>query len=160
MVLSPDTGGGSTLGFVKTLDAVREDDTPWVRVQRRSDVQGAVTVDVLTERPDGTTVQETLSWPDGDGADRSILVLFLQLPAGSGARTARFTLLNPTGGASIDPLRGTMAVAVVPREWGAPIEALFVRLWALLGSFSSTWLIVLSLPAAALAVRGARARRA
>ena len=141
----------NTLGFEKTLDVMAERDTPFVRVQRRNGVQGAISVDVRAELPDGTVSQETLSWLDGDRFDRSILLLGLDLPAGAGARTAHLTLLNPTGGASIHPARAEMVITVVPEEWPAVITALYLRLQGLFGAFSFTWLLFLALPAAVVA---------
>jgi YVTN family beta-propeller protein len=141
------------LGFKETFLVVEEGEAPFVNVQRHGGSQGAVSVDVLTERPDGTTDQQTLSWPDGDDSDRSILLVFLDLPDGSGARTARLTLLNPTGGAGIVPSRSRMSLTVFPEEWPPVLKGLFLRLQALLGAFSPAWLLLLAVPATALAVR-------
>ena len=141
------------LRLTRTTDVIEESDALFVWVQRRNGTQGAVSVDVLTERPDGSTVQETLSWPDGDGADRNILLVNLTLPSGAGARTARLRLLNPTGGASIDPARSQMAIVVFPNDWPEQIRALFLQLQGLFGAFSPVWLILLGAPAAVAALR-------
>jgi YVTN family beta-propeller protein len=154
-----DTPPANLLGFVKTFDAVDESDAPFVWVRRRHGSQGAVSVDVVTERPNGSTVTETLSWADGDGADKSLLVLPLDLPQGSGARTAHLRLQNPTGGASIDPSRDDLAITVFPEGWPEQIRVLFLRLQALLGAFPPIWLIALAMPAAAMAARRWRHRQ-
>ena len=148
---------GEPVRFPKTVDIVEETGSPFVFVQRRG-TQGAISVDVLTETPDGSTAQETLSWPDGDRTDRSVLVVFLTLPDGSGARTARLTLVNPTGGALIDPSRIRMAIIVFPEEWPPVLRALFLRLQGFFGAFSPVWLILLAAPAAAMAARRRRQR--
>lgn len=148
-----DPSGAGRLGFRQTFDAVRESDAPFVWVKRLGGTLGAVTVDVSIERPDGTVEVQTLSWADDDGFDKAILLLSLDLPPGSGARTARLTLMNPTGGATIEPTRGEMAIAVAPDEWPAILFGLFLRMQPLLSAFSPGWLLLLAVPAAALAAR-------
>ena len=142
--------------FQKTIEVMEESDSLFVWVDRQFAAEGAVTVDVLTQRPNGTTLTETLTWADGDSFPKSILLVSVGLPDGAGARTARLRLLNPTGGATIDPSRDQMAVTVYPGEWPAVILALFLRLQALFGAFTPVWLVVLAVPAAAMAARRAR----
>jgi YVTN family beta-propeller protein len=146
------------LGFAKTAEVVDERDAPFVYVRRRNGTQGAVSVEVLTERPDGSTQQDTLSWTDGDGGDRALLVLGLQLPDGSGARTARLRLLNPTGGATINASRDQMMITVFPEAWPEQIRAFFLRLQVFLGAFSPAWLILLGAPGMAMAALRRRRR--
>jgi YVTN family beta-propeller protein len=147
-----------TLGFRETTAVVQEHDGPFVRVHRDGGTQGDVSVDVVTERPDGTTDTQTLSWSDGDGNDKAALVIFLDLPDGSGARTARLRLQNPTGGANIQPDRDTMVMAVIPEAWPPVLAQLYLQLLALLGGFSPSWLLALAAPAALLAARSLRER--
>jgi YVTN family beta-propeller protein len=149
----PHVDGNSTLGFQRTFDEVTDGDAPFVYVQRRNGVQGLVSVEVLIQPPDREAYQHTLSWPDGDDQDGVVLALFLQLPEGSGARTTRLTLRNPTGGASIDPARAEMVIAVIPAQWPAQLTALFLRLAPLLGGFPGAWVLVMAVPAVALAAR-------
>jgi hypothetical protein len=147
------------LALQRTTEVVEEGDTPFVWVDRLDGALGAVSVTIRTLRPDGTSIDETLSWADGDTFPKNILVVSLNLPPGAGARTARVTLLDPTGGALIDPARGKLAIIVFPDEWPPVLQQLFLRLNALFGAFSPAWLLVLAVPAAALAVRHARSRR-
>jgi YVTN family beta-propeller protein len=146
------------LGFAETAAVVEESDAPFVHVQRRNGTQGAVSVDVLTERPDGSTQQDTVSWADGDGFDKSVLLVFLTLPDGSGARTARLRLLNPTGGATIDASRDQMMITVFPEQWPEQIRALFIRLQGFLSAFSPAGLILLGAPGMAMAALRRRKR--
>jgi hypothetical protein len=118
-----------------------------------------VSVDVVTERPNGTTDTETLSWPDGDNLPRSVLVVFLSLPDGSGARTARLRLQNPTGGATIQPDRDSLTLFVFPEEWPPVLVQLHLELIALLGGFSPFWLLLLAAPTALAARRSWRTLR-
>jgi hypothetical protein len=99
---------------------------------------------------------DLVSWSDGDDAPRSLLILGLDLPAGAGARTARLTIRNVTGGASIHAARGRMSIAVIPLNWGPTLELLYLRLLGLLSSFTPAWLLVLAVPAAVAVRRGLR----
>jgi YVTN family beta-propeller protein len=149
-------GDPGTLGFVSSILAVKENDAPFVWLRRSGGRGGAVSVGVRVERPDGSVGEETVSWGDDDDGDKAILLLFLDLPEGSGARTARLTLHDATGGASISPAGETMVITVLPQQWGPQLDALYLRLQALLGAFSPAWLIGLAALVAALATRRAR----
>jgi hypothetical protein len=149
--------GPGRLAFEKILETVEENGAPFITVQRLGGRQGAVTADLLIERPNGSTSTETFSWADGDDSPRSTLVIFLDLPAGSGARTARLALANPTGGATIHPSRGVLSIVVFPASWGPQLRALFLALQGLFAAFSPAWLLVLAV-LVALAVRRSRRR--
>jgi YVTN family beta-propeller protein len=127
--------------------AVDEGDSRFVSVQRVGGTNGAVSVELHIERPDGTTSVETLSWSDGDSSDKSSLLLSLDLPDGSGARTARLTLQNPTGGGEIDASRGSMAILVFPSQWPEILRQLFLRVQVFLSTFSPAWLLILTVAA-------------
>jgi hypothetical protein len=152
------TNLAGTLGFEKALIVVRENDAPFVQVQRVGGTLGAVTAEVLTQRPGGDTQVDAVSWSDGDGSPRSLLILGLDLPAGAGARTARLTFQNVTGGAAVSSTRGNMSIAVIPLNWGPALELLYLRLIGLLSALSPAWLLALAVPAAFIARRGRRSR--
>jgi YVTN family beta-propeller protein len=143
------------MAFQKTTDVVIETDNPFVLVDRLDGAAGAVSVDVTTQRPDGTSIVETLNWADGDNTVRSVLVVQLNLPNGSGARTARLTLGNPTGGAILENTRDSMVMIVFPEDWPDVLQALYLRLQGLLGAWSPAWLVALAATAALMA-RGSR----
>ena len=90
----------------------------------------------------GSSETQQVSWADGEEAPRPILVLGLDLPDGSGARTARLSLSNPTGGATIHSTRGVMSIVVFPLSWGAQLRALFLGLQALFGAFTPAWVLI------------------
>jgi YVTN family beta-propeller protein len=142
-----------TLRFETSLVVVREDDAPFISVQRIGGTLGAVSAEVRTERPDGGVQVDIVSWADGDDSPRSVLILGLDLPPGAGARTARLTFQNVTGGAAIHPSVGRMSIAVIPLNWGPTLEALYLRMLPLLGAFSPYWLLALAIPAAVAARR-------
>jgi hypothetical protein len=146
-----------TLRFEQSLVVVQENEAPFIRVQRIGGRLGAVSAEVLTERPDGGVQLDAVSWADGDANPRSVLILGLDLPPGAGARTARLTLQNAMGGAAIHPSVGRMSIAVIPLNWGTALEALYLRLLPLLGAFSPYWLLALAIPAAVAARRRRRA---
>jgi YVTN family beta-propeller protein len=147
------------LAFQKTAEVVEESDTPFVWVDRRDGALGAVTVDLTTLRPNGTTIVETLSWADGDSFPKNILVVSLGLPPGAGARTARVTMGNVTGGAIIDADRASLPIVVFPEEWPPVLQQLFLRLQGLFGAWSPAWLLALALPAVLLMRRRAAGHR-
>jgi hypothetical protein len=150
---SPATSPGR-LALKQTADVVRESDSPFVYVRRVGGTQGAVSATLHVERPDGTTSDSTVSWADGDNFDRAVLVLFLDLPPGSGARTARLTLQNPTGGATLQADRTVMILTVIPDQWPSILVALFLQVQVFLGAFSPAWLLLVAAPAAWAARRG------
>jgi YVTN family beta-propeller protein len=146
-----------TLRFQQSLVVVHEDDALFITVLRIGGRLGAVSAEVRTERPDGSVQLDSVSWADGDDAPRSILIIGLDLPPDSGARTARLTLQNATGGAAIHPSEGRMSIAVIPLNWGPALEALYLRMLPLLAALSPYWLLALAIPAALAARRRRRA---
>jgi YVTN family beta-propeller protein len=150
------TNLAGTLGFEKSLIVVKENDAPFISVARVGGTLGAVTAEVRTERPDGGTQLDMVSWADGDASPRSLLILGLDLPAGAGARTARLRIQNATGGASVSSTRGAMSIAVIPLNWGPALELFYLRLLGLLSALSPAWLLALAAPAVLLARRARR----
>jgi YVTN family beta-propeller protein len=141
------------LALQKTAEVVEENDSVFVWVDRLDGAQGAVSVDMTTLRPNGTTIVETLNWADGDTFPKNILVVTLTLPPGAGARTARVTMGNVTGGAILEPDRASLAIVVFPDEWPPVLQQLFLRLQGLFGAWSPAWLLLLAAPAFLLARR-------
>jgi YVTN family beta-propeller protein len=142
-----------TLRFERALIVVRENEAPFIQVRRTGGRLGAVSAEVRTERPDDSVQVDNVSWEDGDDSPRSILILGLDLPDGAGARTARLTFQNTTGGVAIHPSEGRMSIAVIPLNWGPALEALYLRMLGLLSAFSPAWLLALAIPAAVAARR-------
>jgi YVTN family beta-propeller protein len=154
------TNLAGTLTFEKSLITVKENEAPFITVGRVGGTLGAVGAEVLTERPDGSTQVDVVTWNDGDASMRSVLILGLDLD-GSGARTARLRIQNPVGGVSIHSTRGVMSIAVFPLNWGPALELLYLRLLGLLSAFSPLWLLALAAPAVLAAWRSrGRARGA
>lgn len=147
--------GGSTaagrLGFETTAGVVRENDLTAFNVQRLNSAIGAVTVDMTRYDPNPQIT--TFDWPDGDSGDRGF---YATGPVGNTARTYRYILSNPTGGAQIDPTRDSMVITVYPDTWSGALVALFVRLGPLLSGFSPLWLLALAGPAVMAARRSWR----
>ena len=84
-----------------------EGDSASVRVVRTGNGAGAVTVDYATADDAATAGQDylaasgTLSWADGDVAERTISIPLLTDQVVEGSEAFRISLSNPTGGAGI-----------------------------------------------------------
>jgi uncharacterized delta-60 repeat protein len=100
------------LGFTSALqDADTTTDTVSIAVRRTGGSSGAVSVDYATNGSLG--IGGTLSWADGDPADKNIVIA---IPAGMGSggpETFELRLTNPSGGASVSD--GEMEVQVLSR---------------------------------------------
>ena len=90
-----------------------------VLVERSQGDTGAVTVDYMTfdgsatDGLDYTGVAGTLSWADGDGSDKTVLIPILDDADDEGNESFDFLLSGATGGAAIDPLRDSATVTIV-----------------------------------------------
>jgi YVTN family beta-propeller protein len=133
------------LGFKTTTGIMGQDEVLTVLLQRAGGTLGAVGTDVRIERPDGTVAVQTVSWSHGDGSPATILLSFPQLPSDTAA-SARLTLSNPTGGATVDPARDAMSISVYPVLWPSALIALVGSLVLLLAGMSPAWLLVLAVP--------------
>jgi hypothetical protein len=112
---------------------------------------GAVAADVRIEDPDGSVITRNVAWSDGDAAAKSIQVGFHV--EGNASATARLTLVNPSGGATLDPERTEMTVSILSEELPTDLSALIGSLVALLAGVSPAWLLLLAAPAALLGWR-------
>jgi ribosomal protein L35AE/L33A len=90
-----------------------------VTVERSHGEHGAVTVHYATSDGTATAGQDytatsgTLSWADGDGSNKVILVPILDDTATEGTETVQLTLSAPTGGASLDGERSTALLSIL-----------------------------------------------
>jgi len=153
------SAGGAPAGrlaFEKTFDLVGDHDFDFVfTLQRLGGTQGAVSVTLNFETPDGRTGTQTIDWADGDGADKS-LSPFYSLNGANIAKTVRLRLSQPTGGATIEPGRAAMVITVYPLTWSADLLGLFLQLQGFFSAFAPAWLLVLAAPALVAARRSWR----
>jgi hypothetical protein len=93
-----------------------------ITVEREHGTLGAVTVDYATSDlsaiagQDYTAVSGTLSWPDGDGADKTILVPLTIDAVAEGAEFVQLTLSNVTGGAELRPQHATSRLIITEED--------------------------------------------
>lgn len=90
-----------------------------VTVERSHGEHGAVTVHYATSDGTATAGQDytatsgTLSWADGDGANKVILIPITNDTVTEGTETVQLTLSAPTGGASLDGERSTALLSIL-----------------------------------------------
>src|SRR6185295_11127190 len=95
-----------------------------VRVERSQGESGAVSVSYATSDgtatagSDYTPVSGTLSWGSGDESTKTFTVPIASDGVAEGSETIRLTLSNATGGATIDPARGTSTVVILSSGGG------------------------------------------
>jgi hypothetical protein len=93
-----------------------------ITVEREHGSLGAVTVDYATSDltatagADYTAVSGTLSWPDGDGADKTILVPLTIDAVAEEAEFVQLTLSNVTGGAELRPQHATSRLIITEED--------------------------------------------
>ncbi len=123
----PDPTPGS-LAFATTTGSVNEGSSTSIAVNRGGGSDGTVSVDFAVtggtaSAGDHNVSSGTLSWNDGDTADKTILAGALTDALTEGTETLEITLSNPTGGATLgsatftldivddapDPVPGTLA---------------------------------------------------
>lgn len=156
VIVHTGTFTAGRLGFETTAAAIVSGDVVTFTVARAGGTDGDVGVTVVIVHPGGGSSTRTLSWASGDGAPKSFSELLVTGPGG--ARTARMTLINPTGGATLSPFRSALVVFVAPSTWPPEMLSFFLLLQALLSAFSPAWLLAFAVPAAAVKV-GPRLRR-
>ena len=84
-----------------------------ITVERSGGEDGAVSVQYATSDGTATAGQDyapasgTLSWAAGDGTSKTFSIPLVSDTVAEGAETVHLTLSNPTGGAILDPVRGT-----------------------------------------------------
>jgi hypothetical protein len=95
-----------------------------VTVERSHGEDGAVSVHYATSDgtatagSDYTPVSGTLSWGPGDGSDRTFTVPILDDATAEPAETIRLSLSSPTGGATIEPGRGSAVIVILASGGG------------------------------------------
>lgn len=105
-----------------------------VAVRRAKGSTGAISVgysaNVFSTNPGNATagvdfivVSGTLTWPDGDGADRTFTVPILDDAAVEGEETLSLELSSPTGGATLDPLSRRAVLRIVDEDAPQPLSA-------------------------------------
>ena len=100
-----------------------------VIVRRHNGDTGEVTVDIATV--DGSAIAgedyvagaATLTWADGDHADKSLTIEILADDVAEGLETFGVLLSNPTGGVEIGALSSTV-VRIVPEDEAATTTAM------------------------------------
>lgn len=89
-----------------------------ITVERSGGEDGAVSVSYATFDGSATagadyeTVSGVLDWADGDSSLRTFLVPILRDSLDEGPETVRLELSAPTGGAALDPVRGTAVLTI------------------------------------------------
>jgi hypothetical protein len=84
-----------------------------ITVERSGGEDGAVSVQYATSDGTATAGQDytpasgTLSWAAGDGLSKSFTIPLVSDTVVEGVETVHLTLSTPTGGATLDPVRGT-----------------------------------------------------
>jgi hypothetical protein len=95
-----------------------------ITVERSGGEDGAVSVHYATSDGTATAGQDytaasgTLSWAAGDESAKTFTVPILNDTTAEGAETIQLTLSNPTGGAGIDPTRGTAVLRIQASDGG------------------------------------------
>ena len=119
-----------------------------ISIERIGGTDGDVSANVAIPLGNGAVVFDAVDWLDGQGGLRTIEASaggFLPPTGGIGLST--LTLVAPTGGVAVDPIRGKTLLMVAPADGGS-LETLFLLLLILL-SASGPWLAI-PLVAAAL----------
>ena len=114
-----DDDGPGHIRFDETSFVGTEGGSGLIRVERSHGEAGTVSVRYSTADgsaragSDYTAVSGTLTWGPGDGSAKTVSVPLLVDGEREGGETVELRLSQPTGGAAIDPLRGTAALQVM-----------------------------------------------
>lgn len=115
-----------TLKFDESSFEVSEDaGSVTIRVERSNGEDGAVSAQYSTSNgsavagQDYTAASGTLSWAAGDGSDRTFTVAIANDSTQEGGETFTITLSGATGGAAIDPERGSTTVVILANDGGS-----------------------------------------
>jgi len=124
-----DNGGGDLRNLIKfdqrNFLALESSGQAIVVVERSRGENGLVTVDYEivpgTAQPgdDYQPVTGTLSWPDGDGSDKTFLVPLVVDDVLEPSEHAKLVLSNPTGGANLDGQRSMALLTILDDDQGA-----------------------------------------
>jgi hypothetical protein len=115
---SPPEGPGRIEFDQGSFHALESSGLAVITVEREHGTQGQVTIDYATSDltatagADYTAVSGTLVWPDGDGADKTILVPLVVDDVDEGTERVLLTLSNPTGGAELRPQHATSRLII------------------------------------------------
>lgn len=96
--------------------------TAVIRVERSQGETGEVSVDYqlmdgsATAGLDYTDVSGTITWAADDGSDKTFLIPIVDDGDAEGNETLDIQLLNPTGGAVIDPARGDAVLTIIDND--------------------------------------------
>ena len=115
---TPTTTPGTLAFTSSTFQAQEGSGTATLRVQRTGGTDGEVSVDYAvsggsaTAGGDYQTVSGTLTWADGDGANKTIQVPLLDDVITENPETVVLTLSDPSGGASLgSPSSATLTIS-------------------------------------------------
>ena len=123
-------------GFLQMADATKivnkTDGSAVFTVERFGGAVGSVTVNFATSSSSAiagthfTTTSGTLTWPDGDLADKTITVPVINTATPQQARQFKVTLSSPTGGAGLVAVTATSCLildssATLPASWTSSI---------------------------------------
>jgi uncharacterized delta-60 repeat protein len=120
-----DGGHPGVLGFYYPV-TVEEDSTVVVEVRRSGGSLGAVSVDFATASGSATTGTDfnaasgTLTWGDGDMADKSFAISIAGDSIAEGAENFQIELTNPLGGASLAKTLLTVQIEEQPDSDPSP----------------------------------------
>jgi hypothetical protein len=120
-------GGGATqprnrAGVLKfdqrSFEVVESAGVARIVVERSRGEQGAVSVQVTAsagtaDSADFTPVTKVLTWAAGDGTNRVVEVPLANDADFEGNETVQLALSQPTGGATLDPVRGTSKLVIL-----------------------------------------------
>lgn len=128
-LLLPAAGHASGPGELKfdqsTFEVFEESGFALIVVERSGGEDGAVSVAYSTEGQtatpgvDFTAVSGVLSWSDRDGGNKTFSIPLLDDSEEEGEETVRLVLSAPTGGATIDPERGTSTLRILASDGGS-----------------------------------------
>lgn len=129
--LNPTAGGGSpgTIDFSATAYSVNEDGgTVIITATRTGGSTGAVSVNYATSNgtatagSDYTSASGTLSWANGDSANKTFTVSITNDSLFESAETINLTLSNPTGGVALGD--SSAILTIVDNDNAAAVTAL------------------------------------
>jgi len=108
----------------RSFEVLEEAGVALISVERSMGEGGVVSVDYATSDLDATAgadytgVAGTLTWANGDGADKTFAVPILDDSDEEGLEAIQLTLSGATGGAVVDPLRATAELRILPSDGG------------------------------------------
>jgi hypothetical protein len=126
LVAAPAAAQPGTLKFDEdSFEVLEEAGVAMIRVERSQGEDGAVSVQystadgTATAGSDYTATSGTFNWASGDGSDRVFMVPILDDAVEEGVESIQLILSNPTGGAVLDPERGTSVLNILASDGGA-----------------------------------------